>query len=440
MSDSTTPDPASLSPSDAPPQKRRRFPRLRKFIIRSAIVFGIVLILLAVRAIIDEKPQPNDDLEPKSLAEVADKDNAFLVILRAISAYVPPKSHDTQLIASYLNRDEDYDDAVSAGVDDAAVQSFSRDNHEALQLLLEASTLPRYRESFLIAQPDADDTYAPAEFSEYSKKLRRLALLARIEGWQSARLGDYARVEEVVRCLLNVGRLSLMNLEHSINWLPNNFCQQVAHSILRDLAQQPLPDLDGLKRMARELPSLGSSSAELASVFRCEHSQALRRLQREWPARIPFFYKPEQTRNLLGTRCRLGIQRLDENGSDWTTWGNPGLLGGLEYLAGGNSNGWEYVGAFCFVLDTYLISIQVTKADRSATQLLLALRAFELERGAMPSSLDELVPEYLRELPLDPQGDGEGFHYFPDERRVASVMHDDPDDESKFSLDPPKDR
>lgn len=41
----------------------------------------------------------------------------------------------------------------------------------------------------------------------------------------------------------------------------------------------------------------------------------------------------------------------------------------------------------------------------------LALRAFELERGRLPETLDELVPDYLKKVPVDPFGGGEKLHY-----------------------------
>jgi hypothetical protein len=39
------------------------------------------------------------------------------------------------------------------------------------------------------------------------------------------------------------------------------------------------------------------------------------------------------------------------------------------------------------------------------------LRAFHLDRSRYPASLNELVPEYLRQVPVDPFDGGEPFHY-----------------------------
>ncbi len=49
-------------------------------------------------------------------------------------------------------------------------------------------------------------------------------------------------------------------------------------------------------------------------------------------------------------------------------------------------------------------------ASRRATTIMLALERFRLDHGGYPVSLDELVPGYLAELPLDPWA-GEPFRY-----------------------------
>ncbi len=36
------------------------------------------------------------------------------------------------------------------------------------------------------------------------------------------------------------------------------------------------------------------------------------------------------------------------------------------------------------------------------TRVFLALRCYHLEHGRMPASLDDLAPEYLEEVPVDP--------------------------------------
>ena len=59
----------------------------------------------------------------------------------------------------------------------------------------------------------------------------------------------------------------------------------------------------------------------------------------------------------------------------------------------------------------------------------LALRAFQIDRGRLPAALDELVPEYLPAVPIDPY-DGRPLRYLAgaDDFQLYSVGADDIDD------------
>ncbi len=62
-----------------------------------------------------------------------------------------------------------------------------------------------------------------------------------------------------------------------------------------------------------------------------------------------------------------------------------------------------------------------------ATQSLLALKAYEQDRGVLPNSLEELVPAYLPEVPQDPF-DGKQMRYVPERRIIYSTGEDLVDD------------
>jgi len=63
------------------------------------------------------------------------------------------------------------------------------------------------------------------------------------------------------------------------------------------------------------------------------------------------------------------------------------------------------------------------RSEMSATQVLLALRAYHLDTGSLPESLEELVPDYLAEIPLD-YFDGKPIKYSPSKKLVYSVGYD----------------
>jgi hypothetical protein len=57
----------------------------------------------------------------------------------------------------------------------------------------------------------------------------------------------------------------------------------------------------------------------------------------------------------------------------------------------------------------------------------LAARAYELEKGGPPTSLEALVPDYIEAVPADPF-DGKPLRYDPKRRLVWSVGEDLVDD------------
>ena len=68
-----------------------------------------------------------------------------------------------------------------------------------------------------------------------------------------------------------------------------------------------------------------------------------------------------------------------------------------------------------------------------ATRVILALRAYQLTHGNLPSDLNALVPEFLDAVPAD-DFDGQPLRYAPDRKIVYSVgqnLKDDGGDDSR---------
>ncbi|MGC9454900.1 MAG: hypothetical protein ACP5HU_08530 [Phycisphaerae bacterium] len=66
-----------------------------------------------------------------------------------------------------------------------------------------------------------------------------------------------------------------------------------------------------------------------------------------------------------------------------------------------------------------------TVATRRMAAVALALRLFELDNGRRPESLDELVPEYLSEVPRDPFDPDAHIRYRPDDTPVLYCIGPD---------------
>ncbi len=78
-------------------------------------------------------------------------------------------------------------------------------------------------------------------------------------------------------------------------------------------------------------------------------------------------------------------------------------------------------------------------ATREMAGLALSIRLYELDHGGRPSSLEELVPEYIESLPIDPFGDGVAtFGYLPDALwpRIYTVGPNGTDDLGEIGFRP----
>ncbi|MFT5441954.1 MAG: hypothetical protein ACI8W3_000996 [Myxococcota bacterium] len=74
-------------------------------------------------------------------------------------------------------------------------------------------------------------------------------------------------------------------------------------------------------------------------------------------------------------------------------------------------------------MDVYRQTSCVSETLLSAVEVMVALRAYELNRGSMPDDLKRLVPEYFAALPLD-YFDGEPIRYLANKHLLYSVGTD----------------
>lgn len=69
-------------------------------------------------------------------------------------------------------------------------------------------------------------------------------------------------------------------------------------------------------------------------------------------------------------------------------------------------------------------------AESRMTKILIALKFYKLERGDLPESLDQLIPDYFLEIPEDPYG-GKPLRYSKEKKVVYSgyenLLDDDGD-------------
>jgi len=85
-----------------------------------------------------------------------------------------------------------------------------------------------------------------------------------------------------------------------------------------------------------------------------------------------------------------------------------------------NSAGMAIMGLSVHFPDDFLDSALNHHASLGATHLLIGLRLYEMENGHLPDQLQELVPDFIEELPVDPFS-GNPFRYDKERKLVLSI-------------------
>ena len=145
-----------------------------------------------------------------------------------------------------------------------------------------------------------------------------------------------------------------------------------------------------------------------------------------------YSYKPNKTRRRLAEQYRIAIANLTRPYADRTPFDPPRyseiptierrlhLIALLQPNYVGEAGVYQSGVAF---LQHVASSTCEDDTRVSATRILIALKCHKLKTGSLPKSLDELVPEYFDNVPLD-QFDRKPMRYLPDRRIIYSVGAD----------------
>jgi hypothetical protein len=99
----------------------------------------------------------------------------------------------------------------------------------------------------------------------------------------------------------------------------------------------------------------------------------------------------------------------------------------LEHVLSKNSLGEVFLSMDVGSVELTMKHKCIEKSRFAATQIILALRRYQLESGALPQTLDALVPNYLPQVPGD-DFDGQPFRYLAEKKLLYSVGENLQDD------------
>ena len=166
-------------------------------------------------------------------------------------------------------------------------------------------------------------------------------------------------------------------------------------------------------------------AGEVGSMFRDEETG----FDASKLTRFNFYFQPNNTKQLFADSARLRIRNVEK-----PCWllkeerGTPSPIPEFPLAVYFTENS---IGKLLYhVTHAGLNTAIIKKCEEdmlvSAAQALAAIRAYYLEQGKYPATLQELVPKYVSKVPEDPF-DGQDIKYSPTKRIIYSVGADGKD-------------
>jgi hypothetical protein len=295
------------------------------------------------------------------------------------------------------------------------------------------------------------------------QKYKRLALLLSLKSKRAQLAGDHAEAARVACQGWEFGRSILRNPNSMIEWLVGLACERIAldrmenivadgkttEPVLRDLLTRldrwdPQEAGDGHAQTMRAEYRFGLNTFKAIH----DHPNSLRAISSgEKPdlgekiilfivSNTSYFLKPNMMDREM-TQFYVPIIRLRSG-----IYAEFRRSGCFRPPPADAREKWSMilspnsVGNILFAMLTPAMQKTVEKrcdlqAVVAALRLKTALRLYEQSRGQLPESLGALVPELLKEIPIDPY-DGQAFRYSKPEKKVWSVGRDLKDDGGKM--------
>lgn len=402
-------------------------------------VFGVFI--LTANALTHDEPAPDDrDLHLVKII-VSDKDNAWVSLQTATRAINPATPDDGALTDLIEGKDWSLEEA----------RTITRANAAALEAFGAAATKPAYQ------NPDVSD---PAKLSMTPvsdlTQVRRLARIAALEARVRTGEGNIDGAFGIAIDTVTIGHA--MQASHGLltEYLVGSAIKQMGLTAIRQIGQSAVVSADQAKNTSQKLESDRNSSPGQANAMKLEY--LLTKSQPGTSTRLSdvlssygvttdvnsgsvqsqtdplvsladdigltrFYYLPNQTLRYLIEDARNHVADAKMN----CTQVGASVPAPARLRQRGFGMVFESNAAGKYLADIGRVSLGGISVKRchesmavSATQAILGLRAFTVETGGFPSTLDELVPTYLTTVPIDPF-DGAPLRYVKETGIVYSV-------------------
>lgn len=366
-----------------------------------------------------ESPPDDSDLQV-TYHEIPDEENAYFYYIQAAnSVYWTYEQHDQ---VQRLKEDGDWDPDF--------VQAFLAQNEKALDY---------YRKGLACTQAQAPRRTSwnePDALREHARDDFGLLISVYIRSLKEA--GKDREAFEAALELIDFGRRLKEGHGTLKDFWTGRTLQGTSLGLMRGFLASTRVSTDELVRYGEGLVSYAKDAEAFAESVRADYQMALSEVADTMegsgtPAAKPGIgpsrrywgplYQPNKTRQLLAERSRVLISHADRpyctvEGVDETSIFDEPVT---HMLLSGN-----IMGRMVTQLRMTLWELPLVcrfRSGVSATQVLIALKCYHMEHGKLPETLEELVPRYLKEVPLD-WFDGKPIKYSLSKKLVYCVEQD----------------
>lgn len=394
----------------------------------------------------DIKPINDSDLQLKNV-EIPDEENAHFDLMK-LEGNIVEKIGDKSLIAEHAGGEiwnQEYVDELLNG------------NKKALNFFDEAVEKPKFQ----------DPTFSSPEAFSYDAQIKSLSYIrriAQISSIKSANLlkqeKDQEALEEAFK-ILEIGQKIQNSQGTLIHYLVAIAVKDIGFKRIQgiiestklspailieyskkfnDFKENPDWIKNGFKgEYLSQVKAIDyiTSTTSIKSIIGSDNTEWLDTLS-ERVKNNSFYFKPNKTKALFADYARAQIENADKP-CDLTTDVQTEIEKRMMPIR--HDNQFLYflsiyklyftenvVGKILHnVMAVSLSGVQNRSCQTdffgSSNQLLMAIKAYKLEKGGYPNSLAALVPRYLFEIPQDPF-DGRPFRYSRQKKIIYSVGED----------------
>ncbi len=387
---------------------------------------GLVIVVVTIVAY-DEKPEPYDDLMPITIVPDA-KSNGYLLLQERWENLPQADPQDCDRMRDMVWAKMPWDDAL--------VAKMRVDREQIIPDLREALALPQY----LVPLPGSLKELTASWIA------RPLMILA-MEALHRARAGAPAEAVRIVRDLKDLSVLQIQGSQHLFPQLIGLTMNSVVAQLTCELMDLDTLDSVQLAALAQIWEEDIPAHSALQSVLQGEAALLRKQIgavesSDPWPeayqpsAIDSFFFNKNQTLNRLHRELRqIGHVAFrpfpSEAAAEQAGWRGPPetprkLWATLDPNRAGNRL-LEKSAEEAVYTSLYKILPGLTNKmlfQPPAIRLNVALHRWRSTRpGQWPVSLDELVPDYLPAVPLDPYN-GEALRWDASSQIIYCVGHD----------------